>query len=181
MTIHFATKRGRPRKQEASHPARGEQDFGTQELVLKRNLHSTAEPIDLLLEYALLSPEEHRMALHFRWLYTLRYGIERTTSSDLLIDEGTREKRDNDEQWRKNREVEFREAATALHEAGCYDTLCNLVIHSESPLALRRYVFAQRSGRTHSSVLLTQAPFYQKTKAGLKALLRWQRNRKRAL
>lgn len=136
MPIRFATHRGRPRTSfESEKP---DSDQGTQELILKRALSVTKEPIDLLLEYQFISESEHRAALHFRWLYSLRYGIQRITSSTFDDQPNTPRLEAEDSDWRNDREAEFALAATRLKRAKRYDLLCDVLVHNHWPLALRK-------------------------------------------
>ena len=66
----FSTRRGRPPK------TRPLVDKGTSELQQKRKHHHTTEPLDLCLYYHIINDEEHKALLHFRWLYSLRFGIQ---------------------------------------------------------------------------------------------------------
>ena len=63
-----ASRRGRP----PIH--REKEDKGTHELQLKRAAGITQEPVDRWLKQGRLSADMHHCALHFRWLYTLRFG-----------------------------------------------------------------------------------------------------------
>ena len=147
MRTRFATKRGRPPLKSSAIAT--ERDCGTQELILKRALNVTKEPIDLLLEYDLISEFEHRAALHFRWLYSLRYGFQRITSASF--DEGSTSLRreDENEAWRRAREDEFCSIATRLKRAKRYTLLCDILIHHHWPLALR-YEHYKRHGQQQS-------------------------------
>lgn len=138
MTIRFATKRGRPRQNfESENP---KNDHGTNEFIIKRSIGATKEPIDLLMEYRFISEYEHRAALHFRWLYTLRYGVQNLTSSTFvdIATSHTSRPAAKDSDWRITREEEFRTLATKLRNAKLYDLLCDILIHNVWPLALRR-------------------------------------------
>lgn len=98
-------RRGRPKHQ------RERQDRGTPELQAKRRAGLTAEPLDRLLENGRITPEIHRSALHFRWLYTIARGLP--ASSTLARMEASGRTRQDSPAWREAREREYRQVALA--------------------------------------------------------------------
>lgn len=107
----FHSRRGRPR---ATTP-REEIDSGTPELQRKRRLQLTVEPLDWLREHDIISPQQHWCGLHFRWLYTLRYGAFTPQSMDAAREQGIIRKREYEE-WQQDREQEWRQILQLLEE-----------------------------------------------------------------
>lgn len=122
----FTTRRGRPRAQALP------KDPGTPELRFKHALGLTREPLDVCLEKNLLTADQHRAGLHFRWLYTLRYGLPTVRALDLSTPPGGMPS-GADELWRQGREVEFREASRLLHESGTLRTVLAICVMQYTP------------------------------------------------
>ncbi len=110
-------------------------DLGTPELQAKRRLSLTTETIDQLLAHDLLSQDQHWCAVHFRWLYTLRYGAPTPYVTELVAARGHTP--NDDPQWREAREAEYHEAATLLHHAGVMDEVMDMLLFTPS-LTLRQ-------------------------------------------
>lgn len=129
--------RGRPRSAIKASP--DAEDLGTPELILKRSLRLTAEPIDVCLERALISAEEHRAALHFRWLHTLRYGAAGVSSRCWLEPHGRdlAAAQTEDSHWRAQREQDYHRAITELAAQGHDALLIPCLIHNEWPRFLK--------------------------------------------
>ena len=124
----FSPRRGRPRA------ASGVPDHGTPELRRKRELRFTAEPIDQCLEKGIIAPEQHRSALHLRWLYTLRYGAPALTTryfrEDIAAPGVTCE------EWRSAREQEYLLATRLLTSRRLVQPVVRLAIYNELPAFL---------------------------------------------
>ena len=125
----FSSRRGRPRQ-----TARERTDPGTPELRLKHSLGLTSEPIDRCLEKGIINAAQHRSGLHYRWLYTLRYGAPCLTTryeqaNHLKSD-------DTDTQWRSEREQEYLHARQLLHDHRLHTPVERLCIHNEVPAFL---------------------------------------------
>jgi len=125
----FTTRRGRPRT------IRPEVDTGTPELRAKRRHQLTLEPVDVCLERRIITPEQHRCALHLRWLYTLRYGAPGISCRDLNRGIG-RDIRLDDPTWRESRELEYHEATLRLHRRKRYEMVMNIAIYNQTPIFL---------------------------------------------
>lgn len=123
----FRTRRGRP----ASSP-RPAIDSGTPELIAKRTRHQTEEQIDQLLREGIISPEMHRSALRFRWLYTLRFGCPGVRALDLS-DHPSAGIYSRDEDWKKQREDEYRDVAQHLAQAGIFRTILQVAVFDHRP------------------------------------------------
>jgi hypothetical protein len=127
----FRTTRGRPKKQQ---PAT---DTGTPELVMKRLCHVTTEPLDICLERGLITDTQHSAALHFRWLYSLRYGTASVSALDLS-DPGGRELKERDPTWLAAREVDYRLAMEILSASNNASRMLALVVCGQPPAFLRK-------------------------------------------
>ena len=130
--MSFTSRRGRP-KQDAS-----EKDYGTPELIKKRLQGQTFEPVDLLVNIGHISKNQHWCAIHFRWLYTLKYGTENFSNSYNLIEKNEAQITD-DPSWREKREEEYNQAATELKrycllEYAIKSAVYNQIIAPKNPL-----------------------------------------------
>ncbi len=122
----LATRRGRPKS--APLPTH---DLGTPELIFKRAHSETSEAIDLCLERGLITPAQHRAGMHFRWLYTLRYGAPGVTAVDLTRINGFALAQEADPHFRQAREAEFDEAVTILQHARAYAIVMAICVYNE--------------------------------------------------
>ena len=91
-------KRGRPKLLKLKR------DFGTPELIAKRALRSTKEPLDLCLEKSLIHKEQHKVGLYFRWLYTLKHGVPWVRSKEFFSMSRGNTKHDLNEDWLARRQ-----------------------------------------------------------------------------
>jgi len=107
--MSFTNRRGRPKKLD------DETDLGTPELRRKRQQNVTIEPLDWLRQHELISEKQHWCGLHFRWLYTLRYGTTTVQSLDATRINGIIHYRENN-QWQTEREEEWKLASRQLEE-----------------------------------------------------------------
>lgn len=106
----FSTRRGRP---PVSRPSR---DKGTPELCEKRAAGLTFEAIDTCYSRRLINEAQHRAALHFRWLYTLRFGAPCVQALDISrLHTGCISDQD-ETAWRQARQQDYREAAQLLEK-----------------------------------------------------------------
>lgn len=122
----FTSRRGRPRK--AALPEGN--DPGTPELRQKRQLSLTTEAVDLLLQKEQITPEQHWCALHFRWLYTLRYGTATAQSLDPARIKGFLHKKAYTE-WQEERETEWKEAIQLLRQQHSMSAVSDCAIYNE--------------------------------------------------
>lgn len=106
----FSTRRGRPR---AQFPSR---DKGTPELRMKRASGLTNEAIDLCYNRQLINEAQHRAALHFRWLYTLRFGTPNVQALDISQSYTGSAPNKDETAWKKARQQDYREAAQQLEQ-----------------------------------------------------------------
>ncbi len=124
----FPTQRGRPRS-----TASRDSDYGTPELVYKRACGQTMEAIDLCHERGLISAQQHRAGLHFRWLYTLRYGSPHISAMDLLRASGQAAGEKDASQWRMDREAEYETAFAHLRARQLHAVVVDVCVHDLRP------------------------------------------------
>lgn len=124
----FSSRRGRPRANSAAP------DTGTPELIRKRALGITAEPIDLCLARGIIDADQHRSGLHLRWLYTLRYGAPSLTTRYFLEDGAA--STTTCELWRSAREEEYLLATRLLKSRQLEQAVLRLTIYNELPAFL---------------------------------------------
>lgn len=105
--MSFTRRRGRPKQEQQ------EIDFGTAELQSKRKQQITDEPLDWLRKHELITQRQHWCGIHFRWLYTLRYGSATVQSLDAARAKGILHVREYGE-WQMEREEEWKEAILHL-------------------------------------------------------------------
>lgn len=121
----FTSKRGRPALK------RPEKDKGTPELIAKRRQGLTDEPLDYLLKQNLITSDQHWAGIHFRWLYTIVFGIP-NISVKYLNEVGFADTTQRSEEWRRRREKEYGKISEILVKNGCKNVLIDLCIHSKS-------------------------------------------------
>ncbi len=122
----FRSRRGRPKK------ALPGKDYGTPELQLKRRLGVTAEILDVLLRQGAINGAEHRAGLHFRWLYTLKYGACGPHVADIRGD-GPATPRQDPPGWRSAREEEYNNAALLLTRHNSFSDVLAACVCEEPP------------------------------------------------
>lgn len=137
----FSARRGRPRSNTR------QKDLGTPELRQKRQAGITAEPIDLCLQAGIITPKQHWCAIHFRWLYAMRYGVPGIQAVNPAHLAGRELSTDNSE-WKEEREQEYRQAAALLESRGLMEVLLKICIYNEHP----RWLYS--SYRSSGSLLL---------------------------
>ena len=82
-------------------------DLSTQELISKRRINVTKEPLDLCFEKGLITLEQHQYGIRFRWLYSLRFGAIGTSSNFPSIFSHRSQQYDIDWLSRKQQEYRF--------------------------------------------------------------------------
>lgn len=122
--MSFTQRRGRPKSTTT------EIDYGTPELRSKRQRGITVEPLDWLRQQELITPQLHWCGMHFRWLYTLRYGTTTAKSCDLSAQKGILNIREYDE-WREEREQEFKQALLLLNQEALLDTALEYCVYQQ--------------------------------------------------
>lgn len=173
--IRLRGRRGRPAKKLAE-PTGDTPDTGTPELAAKRQRGLTAEPIDLCLERGLISEDQHRVALHLRWLYTIRYGAPGITAFDMTRGPGLECFVEDDPLWRMHRERDYLEAIELLRQAGYADELLPLIIDNQRPAYLSAHQLGQ--GLHCAQTADTHARRIARLAEGLELLVEWRKANK---
>ena len=130
----YRTTRGRPRQTDRPTGV----DCGTPELVLKRAMGLTAEAVDLCLERCILTPEQHWCALHFRWLYAVRYGVPGVTALDISRGHGRECYAEENDHWRLCRERDYHRGLKRLTRERATDVITRFCVYNDPPRALNR-------------------------------------------
>ena len=117
-------RRGRPKS------TKPERDQGTKELQAKRAAYETEEWLDRYYRLEAITREQYWCGNHFRWLYTLRYGVPNAKIVDLGQDHGLVLEEDH-EQWMARMSRKYKEAEAALSEAGMLDAMLHMVIDGQ--------------------------------------------------
>lgn len=123
----FRAQRGRP------STLRVAKDHGTPELAFKRAMGVTLEVVDACQQNGWLTDGQVRTALHFRWLYTLRFGAPTVQCTDMT-GHARASPIDNDTQWRADRQREYRVSAGLLEARGLLDSVLRGVVFNDPTL-----------------------------------------------
>ncbi len=122
----------------------GKKDSGTKELRAKIRLNMTKEPVDICHERKIIGDDEHNAALHFRWLYMVRFGPPDVSALDWNNYYGRELKEDN-HRWREIREKEYAEALEKLRGSGALKIVMNIVVFNHFPRFLTGVNFLSRA------------------------------------
>lgn len=165
----FTSRRGRPKTAEIIK-IREEKDLGTKELQERRAKGLTLESIDKCKQKELITDEQYSAALHFRWLYTIRFGAPGVSAIDLTKPCGY-ELRSNDEMWQSEREREYSMAVEKLRAEGALKIVMNISVFNSIPKFLKRQrVFSEAELKQNIQEL-------SKFRDGLSVLVKlWHRN-----
>ena len=128
----FTSKRGRKPTLKLTESKAECKDLGTAELAMKRALNLTKEALDLCLERRIISDEQHKSAIRFRWLYTIRFGAPNISALNMDKFEQA-EFREDDEEWRLKREQEYSMMIEKLRKCGALKIVMNIVIFNHLP------------------------------------------------
>ncbi len=135
--MRFSSKRGRPRR---IYPIK---DYGTPELIHKRQHMLTLEPLDICLKKAFISHDHHWAGMHLRWLHSLRFGAPTISSLDLSQPQGRNLTSEN-LLWQHAREREYKQAIAAIKQPDMRALVVNICIFHHFPLFLRAQDLNQR-------------------------------------
>ncbi len=126
----FSRKKGRPRLHKNTP------DKGTAELQHKKRLGLTTEPLDLCLKRQLITPSEHTAGLHFRWLYTIRFGLPGIRALDIAHSGGRPTSSENTN-WKAAREEEYKAMIRALKGQQCDRLVLDVCVLHRRPSFLK--------------------------------------------
>jgi hypothetical protein len=124
----FTSRRGRPKKDISEDKA----DKGTPELQQKRQISLTTETIDWLLTREIITHDQHWCAVHFRWLYTLRYGSPNVQSFNPAHIRGISHQKIYEE-WQIEREAEWQAALQLLEHTHSRSAVMNAAVYNVAP------------------------------------------------
>lgn len=122
----FRTRRGRP------STLRINKDSGTPELVLKRAMGLTLEVVDACHQNGWLSDSQVKSAMHFRWLFALRFGVPTVQCRDLAGRSAS--PNCNNAQWHADRQEEYRKSAQLLETRGLLNSVLRGVVFNDPVL-----------------------------------------------
>jgi hypothetical protein len=128
FVMGFSTKRGRPATVKST------KDFGTKELILKKQLALTKPPIDILLSKSIITNDQHNAALKFKWLYNLRFGNLKLKAYDGFNLRGSIEIFDQEYLAKKSKI--YLKIANYLHQKRILNIVSNIVIFDLFPIIL---------------------------------------------
>lgn len=129
-------------------------DKGTIELRIKKQLGATTEIIDLILEKELITQQQHLAALHFRWLYTLKFGIKSLTSA--YNNTYAEISYLHSESWREEREAEYNSILNILKNINADKLLLGICIFNKVPAFLnfnKKHMMINKEFRTFIKAL----------------------------
>ena len=135
--MRFSSRKGRPKVKEDNgesrdYKVRDCKDLGTPELCLRRAFNLTTEALDICRDRKILSEAQHNAALHFRWLYTIRFGAPNISAFDINKGLG-RDIRFESDDWRMRREREYSMAVEKLRARGALKIVMNIAIFNHQP------------------------------------------------
>ena len=126
--MRFTTRRGRPKSEKSDKI-----DRGTIQLQQKVGAGHTKEAIDICYDREIINQPEYRAALHFRWLYTVRFGAPDVSAVDLDGYMGKDVSQYTDDFWHEQREKEYAMATERLRSDGALKIIMNVVIFNYFP------------------------------------------------
>lgn len=124
----FRARRGRP------PIPRAVTDRGTPELAAKRAIGATLEVIDIGHRHGWLTDNQVKMAIRFRWLYTLRFGVPTVQCTDMARGASSRSPAESDPGWHADRQHEYRKAAEMLESGGLLDSVLRGAVFNDPAL-----------------------------------------------
>lgn len=143
----FTSRRGRP----TAPTTPRDTDLGTPELIMKRACGQTSEAVDVCLEKGLIDRQQHRAALHMRWLYTLRFGAPGISAADVMrLHRHESQSIADVSLWRQQREQEYEQAAQLLKQHKRYEAVVNLCVYDIRP----RYLDTRQWDRAYRCAAL---------------------------
>jgi hypothetical protein len=128
--MSFTSKRGRPLAANKLKVIEG----GRQESLdaNQRKLRINREPIDIYYDKGLIDDSAHWAGLHFRWLYTLKFGAPGISAIDIDRENG-RAPALHDPLWQEEREKEYAMAVEKLRNLGALKIVLNIAVFGHFP------------------------------------------------
>lgn len=168
--MSFTSKRGRPSKENPKLKLIEGGKKEPQPTPKKPFVKTTREPIDICAEKGLIKPMEHKAAIHFRWLYTIKFGAPTVSAIDYEKIAGAFYKI-NDPAWQEARERDYAMAVEKLRKIGALKIVLNIAIFGSFPSFLDIY----RRNRNNFGNFQE----LQKLREGLDLLAKlWEKNQK---
>lgn len=158
--MKYRTKRGRPK---SSHSGK---DYGTPELIIKRQIGITSEPLDLCLERGIITIDEHWAGIHLRWLYTIIFGAPTVSASDPSS-LGGKNLRTDDSGWLHEREQEYSLAQITLRRLHALPLVPDVCIFNHLP----RFLLLHHNAKNLQSAI-AHSDEYQCFRDGLNGLFK---------
>lgn len=126
----FSSKRGRPASSSLKVIEGGKQIKSAESK--KPRMHITREPIDICQKKGLITSEEHWAAIHFRWLYTIKFGAPGISALeyDKMNAHGPKI---TDPLWQEMREREYAMAVEKLRKSGALKIVLNIAVFGYLP------------------------------------------------
>lgn len=146
--MSFTSRRGRPpkaREEKLTKP--------------KKSLSHNQEIVDVLHKKGLITDEELWAAMHFRWLYTLRFGAPNISAIDIGRVSGKVLKLE-DPEWQAAREREYGDAVDELRSIKANKIVMNIAVFDICPkflIAISSFKDLKRIAQNHDdfSVLIS--------------------------
>lgn len=161
-SVGFKQGRGRPRNN------RPLLDLGTPELLARSRAGLTREPLDLCLEHGLVDAEMHQVAMRWRWLYSVKFGVAAPAQARWM-DESRPAASQHGEAWKSQRSAELQRLTTAISRQAAYKMFTDAALFSRWPRFLIYYV-------KHGRLTPALARDHQDLRLLLKIMLRACRN-----
>lgn len=162
--MSFTSRRGRPKTKEITVESQKNRDLGTPELCLRRAFNMTKEVLDICADKGIITQEQHSAAVHFRWLYTIRFGAPNISALDINKGAG-QEIIQESEVWRVMREREYSMAIEKLRAEGSLKIVMNIAVFNHSP----RFLTGVNCYKTSQAI--QNAKDLAKFREGLKTLV----------
>lgn len=131
--MSFTTKRGRPITGKTANlrVIEGGKPNSKDQAISRPKLKIAREAIDIYHEKGLINDGEHRCAIHFRWLYTIKFGAPGISAVNL--DSQDYQQRNPDQKWQEEREKEYAMAVEKLRNCGALKIVLNIAVFGLMP------------------------------------------------
>lgn len=129
----FSNRRGRPK---STHDKK---DLGTPELIYKRMMDYTTEPIDLCLKKGLITTDQHNSGIYFRVLYRIVFGKKLDVSANNFEELGSLSGNVTDEEMLSRSKTLYCASLEQLTKAKAKRIVMNCCIFNQRPAFLLPY------------------------------------------